>query len=493
MRRLSIAGRTRRRHPAAIARILTTGLAGAAMFGGVAAFAESASRPTLTTRPTEPPVPETAPVTLPVTEPPTLPVTSAPPVPSTIVVVQTVHRVVYVDENGNPIDPGADPGASADTTPAPAAGRSPTPSKASHKNASSGAPAQAPPAPSAQPAPAPAPAPAATAAPAPRPGAGGSACGPGVQGVDVLMVTGSEVTDWHDVAIRAMGSPGRLIVGDAPLALVRWALDELERLEQCWSRFRSDSELCRLNCSSENRVEVSATMLCALIRARELHVLTAGAFDPTVLDALETLGYDRTFAELEADRWAVPVITRTPPGFDAVHVDAAHATVARPPGVRLDLGGIGKGLAADLVVDGLIDRGARAACISMGGDIRVGGEPPAPTGWSIPVEDPFDEGRVLFDWPLTTGAIVTSTTRFRRWQRGGTVHHHLIDPRTGRSARSGIAAVVVTAAEAWLAEGYAKAALVAGPTAGAELLADAGLTGWMFSDDGVITTVGGSP
>ena len=308
----------------------------------------------------------------------------------------------------------------------------------------------------------------------------------------MLTAARSEVADWHDVAIRAMGSPGRLIVGDAPLALVRWALDELERLEQCWSRFRSDSELCRLNRFSENRVAVSTTMLAALVRAQSLHASTAGAFDPTVLDALEALGYDRTFSEVKAARWTGPLITREPPGFDAVHVDAAHATVQRRPGVRLDLGGIGKGLAADLVIDGLIDRGARAACISMGGDIRVGGEPPVPAGWSIPVEDPFAEGRVLFRWPLAGGAIVTSTTRFRRWRRGGTLHHHLIDPGTGRSARTGIAAVVVTAAEAWLAEGYAKAALVAGPAAGAEMLADAGLTGWMFSDDGVVTTIGGS-
>ncbi len=309
----------------------------------------------------------------------------------------------------------------------------------------------------------------------------------------MLTVPGSEVADWHDVAIRAMGSPGRLIVGDAPLALVRWALDELERLEQCWSRFRSDSELCRLNRSSESRVEVSATMLSALVRARSLHAITAGAFDPTVLDALEALGYDRTFSEVQAARWAGPLITRQPPGFDAIHIDATHATVERPPGVRLDLGGIGKGLAADLVIEGLIDRGARAACISMGGDIRVGGEPPLPTGWSIPIEDPFAEGRVLFHWPLAGGAIVTSTTRFRRWRRGGTFHHHLIDPRTGQSADTGVAAVVVAAAEAWLAEGCAKAALVAGLAAGGELLADAGLTGWMFTDDGVIGSIGGLP
>ncbi len=154
-----------------------------------------------------------------------------------------------------------------------------------------------------------------------------------------------------------------------------------------------------------------------------------------------------------------------------------------PIGTRVDLGGVGKGLAADLVARGLVDRGARTALVGMGGDLRARGEPPPDGAWDIPVLDPFDDTRVAFRFPLVEGAIVTSTTRIRSWTRGGRDRHHLLDPATGDSARTGIAAVVVAADDAWWAEGIAKSVVVAGPTNGARLAASTGVQAWMFLDD----------
>ena len=291
---------------------------------------------------------------------------------------------------------------------------------------------------------------------------------------------------WEQCAAPAMGSSARLIVGDGPPGLVAWALGELERLEHAWSRFDPTSELCALNSSPEWTLGVTPRLMTALVAAHQAWRETAGRFDPTVLDALEAAGYDVTFAALPRAGLLRP--TGPSAGLGAVVLDPAALTITRPPGLRLDLGGIGKGLAADLVAEGIVDRGARCACVSLGGDVRAAGLPPDGQPWLIPVEDPFDELVVDREVPLTDGAVVTSTRLLRSWERGGQPQHHLIDPGTGRPAWTGVAAVVVRDRTAARAEAFAKGALVAGPCAGLELLDGARLEAWLHLDDHTVVS-----
>jgi thiamine biosynthesis lipoprotein len=290
---------------------------------------------------------------------------------------------------------------------------------------------------------------------------------------------------WVDQRVRAMGSEARIVAGDVPADAISWAVAELEWLEQCWSRFRPDSELSRLNASAGEWVEVSAPMLLALTCSADLHRATRGCFDPTILPALERNGYDRSF-ELVATVGDGEHTPEAAPGFAGVEVDFQHASVCIPRGTRIDLGGIGKGLAADLIARGLIDRGARSALVEVGGDLRVRGEPPAEGPWRIPVEDPFDPARVVFDVVVDGAALVASTTQIRTWTRGGRRHHHLIDPATGTSAFTGVAAVVATGQDAWWAEGIAKAIIVAGAGPGVAIAHETGVRAWLFLDDGRI-------
>jgi thiamine biosynthesis lipoprotein len=109
---------------------------------------------------------------------------------------------------------------------------------------------------------------------------------------------------------------------------------------------------------------------------------------------------------------------------------------------------------------------------------NIGGD-----GWNIPVVDPFADDRILFRVPLTDGAIVTSTTRIRRWTRADREFHHIVDPATGDPTRTGVAAVVASARDAWWAEGIAKAIIVGGIDAGIQLAVDARVRVWMFLDD----------
>ncbi len=279
-----------------------------------------------------------------------------------------------------------------------------------------------------------------------------------------------------------MGTEVRCLLAAHDEQLAFTAITEVERLERCWSRFRDDSELCALNASEDDLVEVSPTLAGALHRAVLAWRSLDGWFDPTVLSTLEAAGYLHSHRDGGARRGALGAC-RPCPSPAAVQVDLDRCTVRRPPGVRFDLGGLGKGLAADMVSMLLVEQGATSVCLSVGGDVRVAGNPPA-GGWVIPVERPPDRERCVaspwFDAVLTEGSIVCSTTRLRRWTTvDGEPAHHLIDPGTGRPAESPLASVVVAASEAWWAEALAKAALVAGPRLGRELLAQHGATGWL--------------
>ncbi len=140
--------------------------------------------------------------------------------------------------------------------------------------------------------------------------------------------------------------------------------------------------------------------------------------------------------------------------------------VVRPRGVRLDSGGLGKGLAADLMAEALC--GLDAWVVDCGGDLRAGGH--ADRTRTVHVRDPFDDDAVLHAFAVGRAAVATSGTTRRR--RDG---HHLVDPRTGRPADTGVLQVTALAPTGLRAEVLAKTALLAGPEHAARVLRDGGV------------------
>jgi thiamine biosynthesis lipoprotein len=229
-----------------------------------------------------------------------------------------------------------------------------------------------------------------------------------------------------------------------------------------------------------------------IARAVDAWWRTGGRFDPTVLPALCNIGYDRDFAAVLSGAGARPHTVDTPrpaPGCAGVVLDATVCAVTLPEGVLLDLGGIGKGYAADLVATALHAAGADGACVNLGGDLRCVGHPPDAAAWTITVDDPIGSGTGSI--VVGEGGVATSSRLRRAWQRGGESVHHLIEPSTGTSARTGLASVTVVAGEAWWAEVLAKAAFVAGPAAGAEVIRDSEATGLFVHDDGRVEELPG--
>jgi thiamine biosynthesis lipoprotein len=250
-------------------------------------------------------------------------------------------------------------------------------------------------------------------------------------------------------AFRAMGTAIELFVrssSDGAADAFEAVEAEFERLEQIMSRFRPDSELSRLN--RAGTLDVSADLARVIELALAARERSAGRFDPCVHDALVAGGYDRTFTEVAPD------------GADGAHVEPScggrvsvdRRRVQLGAGAKLDLGGIGKGYAAERAADVLAAAGP--CLVDAGGDIAVRGG----HAWPVGVET----GDGLITLALEHGALATSGSDRRRWIRNGEERHHLIDPRTGRSAVSDVLRVTAFADDAVQAEVLAKLLFLAG-------------------------------
>ena len=289
----------------------------------------------------------------------------------------------------------------------------------------------------------------------------------------------------HDTRFECMGSRVRLLIGppaerglppaeEAAARAHSW-LDDFDRR---LSRFRADSELCRLNADPRPEVEASPLLRAVVAAALWAAEHAAGLVDPTIVDRLEQRGYRdsraRTAPASLADALAVaperrPAAPDPEARWRRIAVDDERGTIRRPPGLRLDSGGVGKGFAADAVAT-LLD-GYSRFLIDCGGDIRVGGPDALDRPYAVDVENPVTRRRA-FAFSIRSGAVATSGIDVRIWKNAdGSFAHHLIDPATGESAWTALAGVTALAPTALEAETLSKAALLSGPVGARNVLA----------------------
>ncbi len=214
-------------------------------------------------------------------------------------------------------------------------------------------------------------------------------------------------------------------------------------------------------------MSVSADTLTLLRACATAWAATDGRFDPTLHHAMVALGYDRDFALVAGGSTRHSQNGPSIPhrrGMAGVVIDERASTVRLPYGVGLDGGGLGKGLAADIVVADLQERGAHGAMVNLGGDLAVAGEPPEGEAWVVGVEDPHAAERTLSRVAIVEGGIATSSVLGRRWTVDGVEIHHLLDPTTERPTAGRLVAATVVSGKAWWAESLTKSLLVGGAT-----------------------------
>ncbi len=278
------------------------------------------------------------------------------------------------------------------------------------------------------------------------------------------------------VAVSVRGEESELRLVEARETL----LDAHSRL----SRFEPDSELSRLNRDRRTAVPASPLLRRLTIAAYTAGALSDGLVDATLLEEIERLGYVESLRAGEGPRFVpgselAPARASRAARWRSLAVDEEAGCVVRPPGVKLDSGGIAKGLLADIVAEQLA--AADVFAVDCCGDIRFGGS--AGRARTVRVEDPFG-GEPVHEFSLREGAVATSGTTRRTWLGpGAEVTHQIIDPASGRPARTGIVQATALAPSALQAEVFAKAALLSGPDGAAARLPFGGV---------VVLAVGGA-
>jgi FAD:protein FMN transferase len=250
------------------------------------------------------------------------------------------------------------------------------------------------------------------------------------------------------------------------------ALDRVEALEEQLSYFRPDSELNRINLlAAEEPVEVAPPLFDLLRQAMTLYEETQGAYDITAAPLWEAWGFARRAGAIPSDAQLAEARSRV--GGHLVELDAARRTVRfRQPGVRLNLGSIGKGRALDVCAEQLLAMGM-ADFLLHGGQSSVLArgsptlDPPRGTEsaeqlWEIGVCHPGQPGRRLGVVRLRDRALGTSGGQFQSFRHRGRRFGHILDPRSGRPAEGALSTTVV-APTAALADALSTAFYVMGP------------------------------
>lgn len=242
------------------------------------------------------------------------------------------------------------------------------------------------------------------------------------------------------------------------------AFEEIERIEQLLSDYRSTSELSRVNRSASTEpVTVEPEFLSLLERIRQISIETGGAFDPAVGALVDAWGF-RTGTPARPDH-PVFVEALSSTGLSHMALGVSDRTVRFDrTGVRLDPGAFGKGYAADRVVRILSESGVTRAFVNAGSStFRALGPPPGEPGWIVTVQS--DTVRVAH-----AGLSISGQDR-RRFSEGGAEYGHILDPRTGIPAPAGRLAAVF-ASDATEADAWSTALVVLGAERAAEAIRD---------------------
>lgn len=220
--------------------------------------------------------------------------------------------------------------------------------------------------------------------------------------------------------------------------LARRALERVEALEFQLTVYRDDSEVSRLNATGHlGPVEVEAGLFRLLSRAQDLAAETGGAYDVTTGALSDAWGFVQGPRRVPDPATLADARART--GFRHVRLDPERTTVAFDrPGVTINLGSIGKGYAIDRAVDVVRDHWWPTSALVHGGrsSLYTLGSPPGAFGgrWEVALRNPFAAEAPLGMLKIRNRGLGTSGATFQRFEAGGRVFGHILDPRTGEPA-----------------------------------------------------------
>ena len=270
------------------------------------------------------------------------------------------------------------------------------------------------------------------------------------------------------------------VVGSNSHEIALHCLDLVEELESLWSRFIPTSDISRLNIANGQPTVVDERTLTLIHHMIAAHQATDGAYNPTRLPLQIAAGdahsliNDRN-TELATDSIAFPQLS----GIHIFH----DGKVSLPRGMTLDAGGIGKGLAADLILRVALEQGADGACINLGGDMAINtGDS---IGWDVEILSPVDPEVILDTVRISVGGVATSSL-FARQRNSAGIASHLFSDSSAHDTQHTVGATVIANSAAW-SEAWTKYAILSNPAQAIDTLTSTGLAALLVSADGHTT------
>lgn len=234
------------------------------------------------------------------------------------------------------------------------------------------------------------------------------------------------------------------------------AVQEIYRLEKLFSVTEKDSEIYKLN--SLKSITASDEVVNLFTLSQEISAKTDGAFDISVYPLVSLYGFTKgeyrvpEQSELEAALGCV--------GYEHILIQGDKIEI--PSGAGVDLGAIAKGYCGDRVAAVLEQNDVSSAVISIGGNVRLLGQKPDADGYSIAIRDPNDTQEYIGSVTVSDCSVVTSGSYQRYFEENGRIYHHIIDPKTGLCADSGLSSVTVICKDGATADALSTAFFVMG-------------------------------
>lgn len=265
------------------------------------------------------------------------------------------------------------------------------------------------------------------------------------------------------------------------------AVAEIERLDALWSIASSDGEIAQLN--AEKQITASADTLALLTRAKEISAATDGLFSTTIAPLMEAWGFTSGDYRVPDEAELSALLAHV----DDEEIAISDSTVTIPADAKVDLGGIAKGFTSARVMEIFRENGVENGILSLGGNVQALGTKPDGSLWRVGLQDPADERALFATLELADKAVITSGAYERNFEQDGIVYHHIIDPRTGYPAESGLSSVTIVSDDGTLADGLSTALYIMGKEAAVEFWRshrdDFDMV--LLADDGAVTVSAG--
>lgn len=265
------------------------------------------------------------------------------------------------------------------------------------------------------------------------------------------------------------------------------AVAEIERLDALWSIASSDGEIAQLN--AEKQITASADTLALLTRAKEISAATSGLFSTTIAPLMEAWGFTSGDYRVPDEAELSALLAHV----DDEEIAISDSTVTIPADAKVDLGGIAKGFTSARVMEIFRENGVENGILSLGGNVQALGTKPDGSLWRVGLQDPADERALFATLELADKAVITSGAYERNFEQNVITYHHIIDPRTGYPAESGLSSVTIVSDDGTLADGLSTALFIMGKESAVEFWRshrdDFDMV--LLADDGAVTVSAG--